>query len=182
MGCVGGVIDPGFVDRLKKLPPRIRRLFDERRDSLKAVASRLTLVVLSWTQFQNSLVSYRAGLDASHAGDQTLSKLLDGLSDQIHQHGKTGIAGLGELVSAETDNNRDLHEAILADGEGRLAMSVGRDQPERTNWAPKKEVPGLFGQKTDDEAEEGRGREISPALLFDVLRRSFSLRVPLPTG
>ena len=102
VGCVGGVIAPAFVDRFKKLPPRIRELFDLRRDSLKAVASRLRLGVLSWTQFQNSLVSYRADLDNSKPGDQTLGRLLDGLHDQIRHHGKTGIAGAGELVSAET--------------------------------------------------------------------------------
>lgn len=100
-GLGASQIDSGFLDRLdfKKLPKRAQELLREKASTVRWATQRLRMQVLSWDQFRNSLIAFRAGLDEQRAGDQTLVRLLKGLEAQIEQHGNTGIST--ELASSD---------------------------------------------------------------------------------
>jgi len=50
------------------------------------------VTVITWTAFRNQLVAIREQLDATHPGDQTLYRLLQGFLAQLERHQGTGIA------------------------------------------------------------------------------------------
>ena len=93
VGLKGPEIDAGFIDRLdrERLPEKIAALFEAKPEAVRAIASKLRLAVITWTEFQDSLKGYANGLNSAGAGEQTLRRLLDGLYVQINAHGATGI-------------------------------------------------------------------------------------------
>ncbi len=92
-GLDGPEIDAGFLDHInrEKLNRKILDLVETRRDDIASVLDRLTLNVVSWSSFLESLLQIEKELDGSKVGDQTLLRLLRGFTAQLQQHEGTGI-------------------------------------------------------------------------------------------
>jgi len=93
VGLQGATIPKGYLDQLSqdKLPKAIRALFASERARAESVASRLKLCVISWAEFHALIKTVEENLNPSDPGDQTLSRLLAGLRDQIASHKQTGM-------------------------------------------------------------------------------------------
>jgi hypothetical protein len=93
VGLQGATIPKGYLDQLSqdKLPKTIRTLFASERARAESVASRLKLRVISWVDFHGMIKAVEENLNPSDPGDQTLSRLLTGLRDQIASHKQTGM-------------------------------------------------------------------------------------------
>jgi hypothetical protein len=82
-----------FFDNLnqRKLPARVRQLFDNESGHIRSDFERLRLAAVSWTWLRYEISKIEGELDCSVRGDQTLKRLLAGLRAQIEAHRNTGI-------------------------------------------------------------------------------------------
>ena len=84
---------PDFFDNLnqRKLPAKVRQLFESESGHIRSDFERLRLAAVSWTWLRHEISKIESELDCSIRGDQTLKRLLAGLRAQIEAHRNTGI-------------------------------------------------------------------------------------------
>ena len=92
-GLTGPKINTEILSRTmkRKLNPTILALIEQHPDLFHSTLTRMKLHVISWTMFRESLVAARHGLDLTKRGDQTLSRLLQGILAQLAVHEGTGL-------------------------------------------------------------------------------------------
>lgn len=86
-GLDGPQVDASLLDRvdIAALPKKVRELVATDRGALSSVLDRLRLAAITWAELRAGCVQYRETLDPLRAGDQTLTRLIDGLVAQIDE-------------------------------------------------------------------------------------------------
>lgn len=92
-GLDGPQVDATLLDRIEiaTLPKKVRELATENRDALASVLDRMTLSAITWAELKATCREVWGTLDPSHAGDQTLMRLIEGLVAQIDIQMPIGI-------------------------------------------------------------------------------------------
>ena len=130
-GLQGATIPKGYLDQLSqdKLPKTIRELFASERARAESVASRLKLRVISWAEFHALIKAVEESLNPSDPGDQTLSRLLAGLRDQIACHKQSGMRSSFEQEFAKALARFNSTFAARNFSSGGWALVIGEGTP-----------------------------------------------------
>lgn len=88
-------LEADFHDRALALlqPGRLKTLVAREHDHFNRICQRVVLGVISWTELKQTLEDFMQDLDESHAGDQTLIRLMGGFLAQLRMHSGTGLTG-----------------------------------------------------------------------------------------
>jgi hypothetical protein len=156
VGLNGPDINEEFAGRLdpSKLPKKIQALFGANPDRVRSLLRRLRLSVVSWSQLWTGICAIESELDPRHSGDQTLSRLLAGLRDQIERHDKTGVGkptGSNELFAVVDGKIADsgLHAEILGDHNHADVTAIGLQQVRKAELT-EQELTVLFAPSGDN--------------------------------
>jgi hypothetical protein len=86
-------INASYLDRLdgERLNRKVAAMLTKNRAAFASVLDRLSLSVITWADFWESLASIQQSLDCARCGDQTAFRLLAGLRAQISTHKGTGL-------------------------------------------------------------------------------------------
>jgi hypothetical protein len=84
-GLDGPEVDGSLLDRINtaSLPKKIRELLSTKRDLVASILDRTSISAITWHELTGVCQEFCTTLDTSRAGDQTLMRLLEGLTAQI---------------------------------------------------------------------------------------------------
>lgn len=96
-----GHLPADFVEvHANGLKVRLEQIYDNNRRGIEDVARRLRLAHLTWSELLDACEKFARGLDCRQAGDQTLSRLLEGFVAAVREHRGTGCSRAGSETGA----------------------------------------------------------------------------------
>lgn len=91
-GLAGPVISSDYYPMFEKAKSKVVREFYEKHEvEMRSVLDRMVLGAVSWSDFHQSMSVFKNSLGTETAGDQCLSRLIDGVLGQISDHKLTGL-------------------------------------------------------------------------------------------